>query len=361
MAGVWTINGDFAALKPTGVARYAEQTVRALDRLAEAGDPAVEGLDLTLLVKRGADRTPNLKAIRIVEAADLRPRLPQGFVQIVIPMKMKGGLVSLCNYGPIAVSKQILCVHDLHSLQFPDSYSRAFREFNRIILPRLGRRIAAIATVSEFSRSEIAAHKIAPFEKVFVTYNGHEHVYEEPSDGAPEVRDRPYVLSIGRDLKYKNTEMMFAIAPALADAGVDIALAGSFDPARYGEAIPANMRILGRVSDAELFRLMRGAAAFLFPSRIEGFGLPAVEAMAMDCPLIVSDAPCLPEIVGDAARVIDPDDVAGWAKAAIELAMSHESRDALIALGRERRRKFSWATIARQYAAKMRSIDKAAG
>lgn len=359
----WTLNGDFASIKPTGVARYAHQTVRALDALAAEGHPALTGLDLSLMVKAGAPRVPDLKAIRIIEAADLKPRLPQAFVQIVLPSRVRGGLVSLCNFGPLALSKQVLCIHDLHPFQSPESYGRGFRAYNTVMLPRLGRRVAAVATVSAYSRGEIVRYGVAPADKVFVTYNGHEHVYAEDV-GPPPSTSRPYVTAIGRDLGYKNTQMLFAIAPALADAGVDLVLAGAFDPAPHlgpDGALPPNVRLAGRVSDAELFALMRGARAFLFPSRVEGFGLPAVEAMAMDCPLVVSSAPALPEVCGDAALVVDPDDTAGWAEAAIRLAADATLRGDLIARGRARRTRFSWRTIALDYVAAMDRIDGVEG
>lgn len=355
----WTINGDFASLKPTGVARYAERVVRALDGLAGDRHAALEGLSFELVVKRGAARVPALETIPVREAADLKPRLPQAWVQLVLPRTVARGLISLCNYGPLAVRRQILCIHDLHPLQSPQSYSRGFRTYNKVMLPRLGRRVAAVTTVSEFSGKQIVAHGVAPREKIIVTYNGHEHVYDEAVAALP-ARARPYVVGIGRDLAYKNTELMFAVAPQLAKAGIDIVLAGAFDPTRYigaGAAPPANLTLAGRVSDAELFALMKGARAFLFPSRVEGFGLPAVEAMALDCPLIASNCPALPEVCGDAAIIVPPDDVAGWAKAAIHLTRNESDRERLVEHGRARRKTFSWPKIALQYVGAIRAIE----
>lgn len=356
----WTLNGDFAALKPTGVARYAERVVRAMDALAAERHPALEGIDLALVVKRGAPRVPDLATIPIVEAAEPKPRVPQGWVQAVLPAHVKGGLVSLCNFGPLAVRRQILCIHDLHPLQSPASYSRGFRTYSRIVLPLLGRRVARVTTVSAFSREEIVARGIAPAHKITVTYNGHEHVLDAVRGATAPPAPRPYVMGIGRDLAYKNTGLYFALAPALAEAGIDVVLAGAFDPARHlapGAAVPDNVRLAGRVPDEALFALMAGASAFLFPSRVEGFGLPAVEAMAARCPLVVSSSPCLPEICGDAAIVVDPDDVAGWARAAVGLAREEAERARLVAAGEKRLATFSWRRIALAYAGAMREIS----
>jgi glycosyltransferase involved in cell wall biosynthesis len=137
-------------------------------------------------------------------------------------------------------------------------------------------------------------------------------------------------------------------------------IAGKFDPARFlgkGQELPSTVRLLGRVSDANLFVLMRDAFCFLFPSRVEGFGLPALEAMAADCPLIVSISPCLPEICGPAAITVDPDDVQGWINAIAALAADPERRQQLIEAGRVRRGQFSWTRIAHHYAQLMRRLD----
>lgn len=355
----WTINGDFASLKPTGVARYGDRVVRALDGLLAEHHRDLADLELRLLVKAGAPHVPALSALPIEEAADIKPHLPQVWTQVILPRRVKGGLVSFCNYGPLATRRQILCIHDIHPLTAPESYTWGFRTYNRAMLPLLGRRLAAITTVSRFSAQDIAAHRIAPADKIIVTYNGHEHVHETADIVLPP-SPRPFVMGIGRDLAYKNTEMFFRIAPALDEAGLDLVLAGAFDPAAYlpaGAPLPANIELAGRVSDATLFALMRRARAFLFPSRVEGFGLPAVEAMAADCPLVVADAPALPEIVGDAAIVVDPDDVEGWARAAIRLGNDAQARETLLARGRERRKAFSWRAIALQYIHAMHTID----
>lgn len=355
----FTINGDFAHLKPTGVARYAGEVVAALDRLAAEGHAALDGLELGLVVKDGAPRIPRLAAIEVRRVPDLRGRLPQSWVQLVLPRHVRHGLLSLCNIGPLTVARQILCIHDVHPLQFPASYSRGFRAYNRLVLPRLGQRVARVTTVSAFSRSMLAAHGIAPAGRIEVTYNGHEHVLREPPSRALRARlPRRYVLAIGRDLAYKNTQLAFALAPRLEAAGIDVALVGDFDPGRClgAAAPPANVHLLGRVDDAELAGLMEGALAFLFPSRVEGFGLPAVEAMALSCPLVVSTSPCLPEICGDAAIAVDPDDVDGWASAIVALARDEGRRAALVAAGRRLLERYSWRAIALQYAALMQAM-----
>jgi glycosyltransferase involved in cell wall biosynthesis len=96
--------------------------------------------------------------------------------------------------------------------------------------------------------------------------------------------------------------------------------------------------------------LYADAVALTFPSRFEGFGLPVLEAMGNGCPVIASDTTAIPEVVGDAGVLLDPDDVAGWAAAMFEVATDEDHRSALAAAGRARVRRFDWASSAERLA-----------
>ena len=96
------------------------------------------------------------------------------------------------------------------------------------------------------------------------------------------------------------------------------------------------VRRLGRITRPDLDRLLRRAVALTFPSRHEGYGLPVAEAMALGCPVIASDAAAIPEVVGDAGLLVDPDDVGGWVAAMSSMLGNDDLRATLIANGRER-------------------------
>ena len=100
--------------------------------------------------------------------------------------------------------------------------------------------------------------------------------------------------------------------------------------------------------DADLSLLYSAAAVFAYPSLAEGFGLPVIEAMACDTPVITSNVSSLPEVAGDAARLIDPQDTGDIRRALDDLLRSRDERERLRALGRERAASFSWATTAGQ-------------
>lgn len=323
--------------------------------------PLTANLDLELLVPRSLS-LPDLKKIKIRLLPEFRrPRLPQFWVQLQLPRQVRGGLLSFCNLAPVLKKKQIVCIHDLHTWLVPDSYSLLFRWMHRVVLPIVGRRSCRITTVSEFSRRHLTDFRVAPAEKIVVTYNGSDHArrWLEESAGVESKSTRPFVVCFGQKQKYKNTELVLQIAKALDEIGLDVAIVGDFNPDDFDHAGNLqNVRVLGRLPDADLARVISSALCLLFPSRIEGFGLPVVEAMALGCPVIASSAPCLPEICGDAALLIDPDDAAGWVTGVWKLKNDSGLRQRMIRDGHDRARLYSWRKIALLYLELMAEIDK---
>ena len=147
------------------------------------------------------------------------------------------------------------------------------------------------------------------------------------------------MLCLGRPQKYKNVELMLRLAPMLDDMGLDLWMAGDIDVSALRKEhahVPGNVQLLGRISDDDFAHALGHALAFLFPSRIEGFGLPAIEAMALGCPVVASTSPCLPEICGDGALYADPDDPDAWLRIIEKLKMDSTFRERLIHQGRAR-------------------------
>ncbi|ACP22842.1 putative glycosyl transferase (plasmid) [Sinorhizobium fredii NGR234] len=362
----WTINGDFLGLSPNGVARYAREVTLALDTLMMEHHPLAQGLQLVIVAPQEppGDFRLNSIPVRVVREYS-RPRLPQFWVQAQLPLNVRGGLLSFCNLAPVAVRRQIVCIHDLHTRLMPQSYGRLFRWTHRLVLPVLGRRAAAITTVSAFSRDHIVGLRVAASEKIAITYNGSDHVARwDPARSSISVGPRPFVFCLGQRQKYKNTELLLKLAPALDRMGLDLYMAGDVDPALLEQLAPqrpANLQLLGRVSDDDLAKALSQALCFLFPSRIEGFGLPAIEAMAFGCPLIASTAPCLPEICADAVLYADPEDAESWVHAINRLCTEDGLRRRLIDKARARAKAFSWRVIAETYLHLMADIDARQG
>jgi glycosyltransferase involved in cell wall biosynthesis len=357
----WTINGDFIRLRPTGVARYAKEVTIALDQLVSRHHPLTEDLELRLVAPCEATHI-SFNAIRVRTVREFSaPRIPQFWVQAQLPRFVRGGLLSFCNLAPVSIAKQIVCIHDLHTMLMPQSYSLSFRLAHRLILPALGRKVRRLTTVSHLSKSHLVNHGIAPAHKITVTYNGCDHALRWNSRNTSlTYGPRPFVFFLGQPQKYKNLELIWRIAPALHQQGIDVYVAGGMtgvDFRAHGEMAP-NLRLLGSISDDSLAGAFENALCFLFPSRIEGFGLPLVEAMARGCPVIASASACLPEVGGDAALYCEPDDPDGWIDRITQLRSNHSLRNNLIGKGLDRAKEYSWNNVALKYLNLMAEIDE---
>lgn len=359
----WTINGDFTTLRQAGVARYAREVTMALDALISEGHLLGRNLEIDLVVPRPLSEPLRLDAISVRVVPEFnRPRIPQFWVQAQLPWHVPGGLLSFCNLAPVALKRQIACIHDMHTRLMPSSYGRGFRWAHRLILPALGRRAARITTVSELSRSYLVKFGIAPQENIVVTYNGSDHAKRWDAAGSTLAVDRarPYVLCLGRDQEYKNMGLLANLAPLLDGLGLDLWMPGDVDETtvlRYVPEMPSNIVLLGRIGDDDFKKALEGALCFLFPSRIEGFGLPAVEAMAAGCPVVASTSPCLPEICGNSALFADPDSIHAWAENVRLLMLDPDLRERLVAKGRARANSYSWRLIAEKYLELMMQVD----
>jgi glycosyltransferase involved in cell wall biosynthesis len=360
----WTLNGDFVGLRPTGVARYASEVTSALDALVAEGHPLARDLHLDLVAPRHPADTLQLEALPVRVVPEFsRPRLPQFWVQAQLPRHVPGGLVSFSHLAPVLFRRHIVCIHDMHTRLMPGSYTRGFRWAHRLVPPMLGCRAARITTVSELSRRHLIEFGVATARKVVVTYNGSEHALRWDAMRSRLSIDpaRPYVLCLGRrDREYKNAGLLVRLAPLLGEMGLDLWMPGDVDEAtlrRYAPSKPDNLVLPGRISDDDFKKALVGAVCFLFPSRIEGFGLPAVEAMASGCPVVASTSPCLPEICGDAALYAAPDDLRAWAEIVRLIAVNKDLRNRLVHRGQAQAAKYSWRAIAETYLELMMDVD----
>jgi glycosyltransferase involved in cell wall biosynthesis len=229
---------------------------------------------------------------------------------------------------------------------------------------------AHVITVSEWSKREMVGKLGLDEEKVSTVYLGTDqpgqHAVSRDLVGSAYGLTRPYVLAIGpvnmkRNIlnslqafaRYRSThqgsDLEFAVAngKTVADRQYYREILAAIDRLHLQDAV----MFLDNVPLSDMRSLYAAAQALLYPSFLEGFGLPVLEAMAQDCPVISSLTTCLPEICGDAAILADPHDVDGLARA-LELALTdRQCHDELIAKGRERVRDFTWektfrATIA---------------
>lgn len=265
------------------------------------------------------------------------------------------GLAPVRSAVPLAVT-----LHDVMALDHPEWFTRGNVLQQRLVLGPALRRASAILTPSEHSRDRAVARLGLDPQRVHVTPWGVDERFSpgpRPTDLLERlgVRGR-YLLTVGMLQPRKNLEAALAAFERLRGRhDVELVVAGSrgwrdetlverLHSSPEGECV----HLTGHVSDDELVGLYRGAECFLFPSRYEGFGFPPLEAMACGVPTVSSDRASLPEVVGDAGVLVDPDDPAAMAEAVEALLSSRALRDETVARGRERAGKFTWARCAEQ-------------
>jgi glycosyltransferase involved in cell wall biosynthesis len=357
----WSINGRFVTQSITGVQRYAQEIVRALDRLLCEDHRLARGLEVQLLVPPDGTDDLDLRAIRLKSVGRVKGHL---WEQTVLPRHVRGGLVSLCNTGPLAARKHIVCIHDLNTRSFPSSYSMRFRALYRVLQPALGRCATRIATVSQFSANEIASYSVCPRDRIIVIPNGHEHTnrWTPRHSAATLVAAGPNtIVLIGSTAPHKNVALILDLAQQLHAVGLRIAVAGLGDPRVFATNAAApptqNVAWLGRLSDSELAALLGNCLCLAFPSFVEGFGLPPLEAMALGCPVVASDRASLPEVCGEAALYASPADPDAWLAQFVRLSRDPELRASMIEQGRARASAFRWTASAELYLQAMAQAD----
>lgn len=254
----------------------------------------------------------------------------------------------------------VLTVHDVSYELHPEWYPYR-RDWLRRAFYRSGARAAAeILTVSAFSAGEIVKAYGVPRERITVTPLGVTPAFgTAEQSGLPSGVAPPFVLHVGDLHERRNLALALdavigarrqggaAARLSLVLAGIDRGVVAAL-VARAAEAgIPEAVNPLGVVPERDLHALYRRAAALVYPSRYEGFGLPIIEAMASGTPVIGSRAASIPEVLGDAGILLDPDDVPGWTVAIVDVVSRDSTRERLAAAGQRRAAGFTWDRTAR--------------
>jgi glycosyltransferase involved in cell wall biosynthesis len=339
------INGRFLAQVHTGVQRYALETLRALDALLVEQPRLAARLNFTLLLPPDAQQ-PQFAAI----ATQVVPG-PAGHLweQFSLLRASRGTFLVNFNYsGPLLKREQLITIHDATVKAMPQAFSRSYRLVHNLMVALLGRSARALMTVSEFSRVELAQHFGLTRDDIIVGREGGEHAALPADDAAVLARyglnSGAFVLGVGSVKPNKNYGLLGRAMRHLPDYPWPVAIAGAKDIGifRDADAVPDGFRFLGFVPDQDLAALYRHAAWFVFPSLYEGFGLPAVEAMANGCPVLAARAASIPEVCGDAAVYFDPNDPASLAAALRRAAAEPALREQMVAAGRARLARYNW-------------------
>ncbi len=349
----------------TGIGRYLRhlyQAVAGLHAGAVPGALAPPGETITVLYSRRDSRQ------------SLRRALPRGAISFTpAHHRMERWALALEGarlrptlwHAPDHVCPQpmgwrtVVTVHDLAFLRYPESHTPASRAYYAA-LGRSVRQATRVICISEATRRDLLSATAVAEEKVRVVHEAPDPRFAAPAPAGRPLTDlsetgRPYFVCVGTIQPRKNLALVFQALARLAPAerpelrvvgapgwgGAEIAAL----PAQLGVA--GDVRFLGRRSTAEVVALYRDALALIYPSLLEGFGLPVLEAMAAGAPVVASDRSSIPEVAGDAALLFDAQDATALATLLERVAASPRLREDLRARGRVRATHFSWERAAR--------------
>jgi len=261
---------------------------------------------------------------------------------------------------PMVPCRSVVTIHDCIHLMFPQYLpNRAAYVYAKASMWSAARRASRVLTVSEASKRDILRFFDIPEQKIVVIPNAFDERFavEPPPDDVHRVRERfqldnRYVLYAGNIKPHKNVvRLIEAFAIVRRKLGEDLKLLIIGDEISKHAALRRTVhrhqlhkyvRFLGFVPDQTLAILYRLAAVFVFPSLYEGFGLPPLEAMASGTPVVTSNVSSLPEVVGDAAILVDPYDAGSIAEGIASVLGDEALRLEMIRRGFARARQFSW-------------------
>lgn len=287
-------------------------------------------------------------------------------------------LHSLYFAAPVTASVPVIVtIHDLIPLVVPGYHRTRQSALYSRFMAWTARHAAAIITVSEHSRRDIAQELGVPASRLHVTYEAVDERYRPDTDdaGATTVRTRyrlpeRFFLYIGGAERRKNLETLIrawaVVAGPMRDRDIRLVIVADFPrPDPLYPDVAGLARTLGlhrdvcfvpRIDEQDKPDLYRAALAFCFPSTYEGFGFTPLEAMASGVPVLASHATSIPEVVGDGGWLLDPQQVAAWADAMLCLADSAASCRELRERGLRRANAFSWKRTAEETVAVYREV-----
>lgn len=284
--------------------------------------------------------------------------------QFVLPRKLGSHLLwSPSNTGPLSVEKQVVSIMDVSPLDHPEWTSRKFSAWYQFLLPQLVSRARAILTISEFSKQRILHHCPSAEDKVHVTLLAADSRFQPVAQydineaisqmGIPSPH---YMVALGSLEPRKNLKTLLQAWHRIHSklpTDVWLVLAGAkgksliFGDQSFDD-LPPRVHLTGHVPDELLPALYSGAMASVYLSYYEGFGLPPLEAMSCGTPVLTSNTSSLPEVVGDAALLVDPLDVEAVGFNLVRLVEDSDLRETLSHKGLVQAKHFNWDETAQQ-------------
>jgi glycosyltransferase involved in cell wall biosynthesis len=319
----------------------------------------------------GVERYAREISKRLTSSRIIQPKNNPGRVagnlweQIILPTQIRQNeiLWSPANAGPWFFRNQVITIHDASVFDHPEWFQPSFAAWTRLSWKILAKRVKAIITVSNYSCERLKFHLGIPEENIHVIHNGVGRPFEPQSQktidsvGRKYKLDKPYFLFVGTIEPRKNLPILLQAWESLNLKTHSLFIAGTegrvFANDEGRETRPRQKYI----SDEDLPALYSGATAFVVPSFYEGFGLTALEAMACGAPVIASNTTALPEILGDAALLIDPKDPVEISNAMQKIIEDRIFANTLRERGLQLTKNFTWDQAARKIKSLLEGIQ----
>ncbi len=332
---------------------------------------APPGTRFTAFVNREAAATSDgpwgqlIPSVTVPVRARSRAQWVLGEQALLPPLGARAGvdlMHSLASTAPAWGSfTRVVTVHDLIYARYPEAHSGLRERGMRVLVPLAARRSERVIVDSASTRADLVELLAIDPARIDVVPLGLGSVRREVPVPERDLRERlelgerPVVLSLSAKRPHKNLAALIGALsrlpvqerPVLVLPGYPTWHEAELRERAEAAGVAADVRLLGWISGEELEGLWSLTEAFVFPSLYEGFGLPVLEAMARGVPVACSNASSLPEVVGEAALLFDPQEESQIAEALGRLLADAELRGRLRALGRERAKLFSWERAAR--------------
>lgn len=344
------INGKFLSQKLTGVQRFACEISRRLPFPTVHPPVAEYSCRIDNAIRFGIFKGNIWEQFHLPQLA-----LTKG----------KPILLNLGNTAPLLYHRNVITIHDLAWLRYPQYFSKNFVRFYSFLIPKIARKALHIFTVSNFSKGEIMELLKIPSDKITVVYNGVSDKFRPM-----EVEKEDLILSVATLQPYKNMEnlikgFLLAKERKLIPQSYRLALVGGINRRVFStssslmESIGGRNDIIltGYMHEDKLVEMYNRAKVFVFVSLYEGFGLPPLEAMACGTPVILSNRASLSEVGGDAALYVEPMSIEDIAEKIALLINDRGLWEELRRKGLERARKFRWEDSAKKIMETLNRIE----
>ena len=366
------IDARFAIQKRRGIGNYTLNLVTSL--------AAIDSENQYILYTNGDDVEGVLPQKANFKATKMVPSNYFLWEQIILPRQVKRDRIDVLhccgNTSPILLDRKVRLISTIHDVMYlkdrakmpysPSLYQRAGRIYRRVIVTRSASRLSMAITVSEFSKRDINRHiEGLGDERIRVTYEAANECFRplNKSESVRKIQNQfkfigDYILTLGAVDPRKNTALIIRsvielkhqhpIKEKLIVVGMPHWEKTDYYKMIRGSQFESDIIFTDYISEDDLVTLYNGATVFLYPSLYEGFGIPPLEAMACGVPVITSSTTSLPEVVGNGAVQINPQDGEELKAALLKLLKDENLRKSFTKQGLEQADKFTWTRMAEE-------------